>query len=166
MLLELRLFVRLPHQWRYLDSISDSTIDSRYLKLHVALEAFATALLKRDEIQNSPPRWLVRDKDAWITWVKKHGEELRAMVADASDADRFVDKVIFAMKLPSSGVVADAMSRLNPPLLVDEAVIDELKKRNIPAHNFSMNKRGVGYDVDRDVERIDILRSLFVALIR
>ncbi len=87
------------------------------------------------------------------------------MVDDAARADVFINKVISAMNLLSSGVVADALARLHPPIVVDEAVLDELDKRNIPAHHFSMNKPEVDYDVDRDVERIDILRSLLVALI-
>lgn len=149
----------------YLDSVSDSTIDSRYLKLHVALEAFAKALLKKEETKKIPPRRLVRDADAWVAWVKSHRADLKGMVEDAAHADVFINKVMSAMNLPSSGVVADALGRLHPPLVVDEAVLDELDKRNIPAHHFSMNKPDVDYDVDRDVERIDILRSLLVALI-
>jgi hypothetical protein len=148
----------------YLDSVSDSTIDSRYLKLHVALEAFAKAVLKKDEAKKPAPKRLVRDADAWLKWVKERADELRAMVEEKSRSEVFVNKVISAMNLPSSGVVADALGRLRPALVVDERVLEELDKRNIPAHNFNMNKPGVDYDVDRDVERIDILRSLFVAL--
>jgi len=48
---------------------------------------------------------------------------------------------------------------------VDEAVLDELEKRNIAAHHGTMNKPDVDYDVDRDVERVNILRSLLVALV-
>ncbi len=149
----------------YLDSASDATIDGRYLKLQVALEAFAKALLKRAEATNAAPRRLVRDADAWGAWVKKRRDELRAMVEDQASADVFINKVISAMNLPSSGVVADALRRLQPPLIVDEVVLDELEKRNIPAHHLRMNKPGVDYDIDRDVERVDILRSLYVALV-
>jgi hypothetical protein len=147
----------------YLDSISDATIDGQYLKLQVALEAFARALLKAEQ-QQLPQRLLVRSKDEWVTWVTNHAPEMRKMLADPAREKTFVGKVISAMNLPSSGVVADALAHLSPPLLVDEAVLDELALRNIPAHHFTMNKPGVDYDVDRDVGRIDILRSLFVAL--
>ncbi len=147
----------------YLDSISDATIDGRYLKSHVGLEAFAKALLTQKK--KGEPRRLVRSGDAWVRWVRGHEPELRAMSVDPAKAGTFVDKVISAMNLPSSGVVADALSRLEPPLVVDETVLDELGKRSIPVHHGSMNKPGVDYEVDRDVQRINILRSLFVALI-
>lgn len=156
----------------YLDSVSDATIDGRYLKLHVALEAFAKALLRKEEGKKRAPRLLVENKKSWLKWVKDHGDELRAFVAKEESPDAFnkkvevfTNKVTSAMNLPSSGVVADALSRLRPPLLVDEAALEELDKRNIPAHHAAMNMPGVDYDVDRDVERVDILRSLLVALV-
>ncbi len=155
----------------YLDSISDATIDGRYLHVHVALEAFATALLKRDSKKKAKPRLLVKDGETWVRWVNDHAVELRAMLAatDPKELEKlakvFTNKVVSAMNLPSSGVVADALSSLDPPLLVDEAVLEEVEKRNIPVHHASMNKPGVEYEVDRDVGRIDVLKSLFVALI-
>jgi hypothetical protein len=149
----------------YLDSVSDPTIDGQYLKLHVALEAFAKALLKQDETEKVEPRLLVKCRAEWVAWVEAHSAELRAMVSPSAKPDVFVNKVRFAMNLPSSGVVADALSRLAPPLAVDAAVLDELDKRNIPAHYATMNPPGEDYDIDRDVERVDVLRSLLVALI-
>lgn len=153
----------------YLDSAHDATIDGGYLKLHVALEAFGKALLNKEEAAQggakTPLRRLVGDKDEWTAWVKAHANELRAMVAEGERAEVFIDKVRSAMNLPSSGVVADALSRLKPPLVIDEAALEELDKRNIPAHHGTMNKPGVDYDVDRDTERVDILRSLLVALV-
>jgi len=150
----------------YLDSDSDPTIDGQYLKLQVALEAFANALLKQAERKTkAEPRLLVKSRDAWVAWVQEHADELRKMVADSAKQDVFVNKVRSAMNLPSSGVVADALSRLDPPLIVDEMVLDEVERRNIPAHHATMNKPGEDYDIDRDVERVDVLRSLLVALI-
>ena len=153
----------------YLDSVSDPTIDGQYLKLHVALEGFGNALLKLDEKKKkkrkAEPRLLVKDGKAWVGWVKGHAAELREMLAEPSREEAFVGKVIAAMNLPSSGVVGDALLRLDPPLKVDKRVLDELDKRNIPAHHATMNKPGEDYEVDRDVERVDVLRSLLVALI-
>lgn len=149
----------------YLDSLSDATIDGRYLHVHVALEAFATALLKLDSKKKGKPRLLVKNGDAWVRWVSERASEIREMLAAAEQEKVFVNKVISAMNLPSSGVVADALSRLDPPLLVDEAVLEEVEKRNIPVHHAAMNKPGVDYEVDRDVARIDVLKSLFIALI-
>jgi hypothetical protein len=147
----------------YLDSVSDATIDGRYLKVQVALEAFARGLLKSQKGKLAP-RFLVKDKDAWVAWVQERADELRGLVADPALEQVFTNKVISAMNLPSSGVVADALAHLTPPLVVEEKVLEELAQRNVPAHHFTMNKPGVDYDVDRDVGRIDILRSLFVAL--
>jgi hypothetical protein len=149
----------------YLDSISDATIDGRYLHIHVALEAFAVALLKQEQKKKAEPRLLVKSSEAWVRWVKEHTPELCRMLADTAQEKVFVGKLISAMNLPSSGVVVDALSRLDPPLLVEEAVLEEVEKRNIPVHYSSMNKPGDDYEVDRDVGRIDVLKSLFVALI-
>jgi hypothetical protein len=150
----------------YLDSISNETIDGRYLKLHVALEAFARALLKADEgKKKTPPRLLVKSGETWRAWVEKHRTELFDMLVDPKQEKVFVGKVVSAMNLPSSGIVADALSRLDPPLRVDETVLAELEMRNIPAHHLRMNKPDIDYEVDRDVERVDMLRTLFVALI-
>jgi hypothetical protein len=148
----------------YVDSASDATIDAKYLKLHVALEAFATALPKVKG-QGEPARFLVKDKKAWNKWVKAHDGELRSMVAPDANPESFIGKVRSAMNLPSSGVVADALGRLSPPLLVDEKVLAELDYRNLAAHDYRMNGPDVDYDVDRDVGRVDILRSLLVALV-
>ncbi len=146
----------------YLDSVSDATIDGRYLKLQVALEVFARAL---QETASDNRRLLVVSRETWTRWVKKHGEELKAMVADPKQESVFVNKVISAMNLPSSGVVAEALAHLTPPLAVDPLLLDEIGKRNVPAHHFRMNKPGVEYHVERDVERVDMLRSLLAALI-
>jgi hypothetical protein len=140
-----------------------ATVDGQYLHLQVALEAFAKALLDAKG-QSRKPRLLVKDKKAWVRWVKTHAAELRPMLADMANEDVFVGKVIAAMNLPSSGVVADALSRLEPPLVVDDAALDEMANRNIPVHYASMNKPGVDYDGDREVARIDILRALLAAL--
>lgn len=37
----------------YLDSVSDATLDGLYLKLQVCLEAFANALLRKEEAEQS-----------------------------------------------------------------------------------------------------------------
>ncbi len=98
----------------YLDSVSDATIDGQYLKLHVALEAFGTALLKQDEQKRGVSPLLVKDGKAWVGWVKDHAVELREMLAEPAREDAFVGKLIAAMNLPSSSVVADALLRLDP----------------------------------------------------
>jgi hypothetical protein len=149
----------------YLDSLSDATIDSRYLKAHVALESFAKALLKQSEKGKRKPRSLVTDADAWVRWVNNRISELRPMLAVADDEKVFINKIISAMNPPSSSVVADALLRLDPPLAVDDQVLEEIDQRNIPVHHGAMNKPGVDYEVDRDVERIDVLKALFVALL-
>lgn len=149
----------------YLDSVSDATLDGRYLKLQVALEAFAKALLKKQEKKKQQARFLVSNRDEWVAWVRKNAGELGGFAADAKMKEVFINKVISAMNLPSSGVVADALARLQPPLVVDAAALDEIEKRNIPAHHYSMNKPGIDYEVDRDVQRVEILRSLLAALI-
>lgn len=153
----------------YLDSVAEATIDGAYLKLQIALEEFARSLRKQEEsaagIARAPTRLLVRDKDTWIAWVDDHVAELRGMVAEGENPAVFVDKVRSAMNLPSSGVVADVLARLDPPLVVGRDVLNEVRQRNIPVHSGRMNKPGVDYVVDRDVERLDILRSLLVALV-
>lgn len=152
----------------YLDGVTDPTIDGGYLKLHVALEAFAKALLRRDEAESRgapSPRRLVRDQKEWAAWVAAHAAELRELVAPVEAPEVFVNKVRSAMNVPSSGVVADALLRLRPPLTVDESCLRELGERNIPAHHGTMNRPGVEYDVDRDVERVDVLRCLLAALV-
>lgn len=154
----------------YLDSTSDPTIDGRYLRLHVALEGFARALLsdtaQEGRLQKSgTKRLLVKDEKSWKAWLKTHASAVRDLAVDERGYDVLLGKLHQAIQPPSSATVTDTLSRLEPPLAVDDRVLTELRGRNIPAHHGTMNKPNVDYDVERDVERVDILRTLLVAIV-
>lgn len=175
------LFRRLAHATRedelpwgvacaaVLDAGTDSTIDGAYLKLHVALEGFAAALLKngrgRAASGDTPLRLLVHDKEAWKKWLQECEPSLRTFAVDEESLTKLRGKLQQAIQPPSSATVADALARLEPPLIVCPRVLAELRDRNIPAHHGTMNRPGADYDVERDVERVDVLRTLMVALL-
>jgi hypothetical protein len=133
--------------------------------LHVGLEAFAKGLVEYERSKLPAPSRLVRDPIEWKSWVHRHTDELRAMAAGEKEATILVNKVMTSANRSSSDVVKEALSLLNPPLVVDERTLGELSLRNLPTHHFQINKKGVDYDVDREIERICILRCLLSALL-
>lgn len=154
----------------FLDSSTDSTIDGGYLKLQVALEGFATALLKNNlsgkkEAGDKAARLLVRDKKSWMNWLQEREADLRSFAVDEDSLTKLRGKLQQAIQPPSSATVADALARLEPPLSVCARVLAELRDRNIPAHHGTMNRPNVAYDIERDIERVDVLRTLLVALV-
>lgn len=176
------LFRRLAHAMRevdlpwgvacgaFLDAVADSTIDGAYLKLQTALEGFATALLKRGARgsaaeRDKASRLLVHDAKSWMNWLRQHDSDLRSFAVDEESLRKLCGKLEQAIQPPSSATVADALARLEPPLTVCSRVRAELKNRNIPAHHGTMNRPGADYAVERDVERVHVLRTLVVALV-
>jgi hypothetical protein len=142
----------------YLDTAVEPTIDGSYLKLHVALEAVCGGIPGSDGDQV-----IVKDSKAWTRWVRKIEAEIRQHALAPEWEEALVGKVHLAKMLPSSSTVADALARLTPPLVLCETALAELRKRNIPAHYYVMNKRR-DYVVDRDVGRIDLLKTVLVAV--
>ncbi len=144
----------------YLDGVTDATIDGQYLKLHVGIEAFADAI-----VGERAARLLVKDKKAWLKWVGEHEAHLREMVERPEDAARFVDKVRGAMNLPSSSKVSECLSQFDPPLEFCDELTKELSQRNISVHRFSMLRKNEDYDIEREVTRIDMLKTALAAII-
>jgi hypothetical protein len=142
----------------YLDTVVEPTIDGSYLKLHVALEAVCGAIPRdgKDQV-------IVKDSKAWTRWVRGLEKEIRRHALAPEWEEALVGKLHGAKMLPSSSTVTDAIARLKPPLVLCKTSLAELKKRNIPAHYYVMNKTG-DYVVDRDVGRIELLKTVLVAI--
>jgi hypothetical protein len=142
----------------YLDTVVEPTIDGSYLKLHVALEAVCGAIPRdgKDQV-------IVKDSKAWTRWVRGLEKAIRRHALAPEWEEALVGKLHGAKMLPSSSTVTDAIARLKPPLVLCKTSLAELKKRNIPAHYYVMNKTR-DYVVDRDVGRIELLKTVLVAV--
>ncbi len=135
----------------------DSTIghiDGQYLFVQVALEALSNQLCP-----NEPP--LVNDVKAWKAWIDSLSAECETHAVDPMALKVLLGKLRGAYHPTTSRLVEKALKRfaLSPPT---EAV-KEIEGRNIVAHTGSMTG-GTGYDVERDVRRIRMIRALLAAL--
>lgn len=140
----------------YLDSLSDS-LDSSYLRLQVALEAFC-------RYGDPPLPLLVCDEVSWRAWVEARREEIVQQATDARAAQRLLDKIRSSPKQrPSSDAVRAAFASWE--LDVPEDELAELDGRNIAAHRYLMNESEDGRDLERDVDRTTILRTLLLAAV-
>ena len=138
----------------YMDSFTDH-LDGAYLKSQVAPEAYCKSLL------SSQTRMLVRDKKVWAKWVTSVESHVRSLAADDCE-DALVDKLRVAHHAHTSAMVPDALAALGatPP----KEVLDEVKRRNIAAHEFVMTRKR-DRDVDEDYSRIAMIRSLLGAVV-
>lgn len=138
----------------YLDSMRYN-LDSDYMRLQIAIEAFAYWCLKQE---STSARLDVKDKNAWKSWVKQNREAIRSLAAKGRE-NALYDKVMTVYRLASGKVVPAAFGDL--PLT--EEMSAELKGRDVVVHQGLMAPEG--YDVERDLRRIRLVRTMLVALI-
>lgn len=140
----------------YLDSMR-SHLDGDYMRLQIGLEAFAYWLLQH---QPQDERIDVKDKKAWKAWVKANEDAIRHHAVEGRE-DALYQKVIAAYRLSSGKVVPGAF--LTNGLALTPAMVAELKGRDTVVHQGLISPRG--YEVERDVRRIALVRTMLVALI-
>jgi hypothetical protein len=136
----------------------DSTvghIDGQYLFAQVALEALADRL-------TPDKKPVVKDVAAWEAWVKSLRDALKEHAADESAVDVLAVKLRDASRPTTSRLVQQVLRRMNiePP----EDGISEIEGRNGVAHTLSMTG-GQPYDIERDVRRVRIVRTLLAATV-
>jgi len=145
----------------YLDSMSNH-LDSDYMKLQIALEAFAKWLLSGNP-QNA--RMNVKDESKWKKWVNDHSAEIMSH-AETGREKVLIDKLISVSKQSSS---KSASSERVPVIFSHYGLVlrpemkKELIERNTIAHQSLMSPEG--YDVDRDLRRVALVRSMLVGLL-
>jgi hypothetical protein len=140
----------------YLDAESDH-LDGGYLKAQVGLEAFATRLVGR-----GTPELLVSDAHGWKKWVKTLRPIIQQYVLDPKKVDTILGKFISAMYVPSGDRVERALAAHG--VVAPNDVIEEIAKRNYPAHGFLMNP-DLDHDIDRDARRLEMVQTLLAALV-
>lgn len=146
--------------WLALDMYLDAMqlhLDFDYMRLQIALEAFAFWLL-RQRSQGDPMD--VRDKDAWEKWVRDNKAAIRAHAIEGRE-DALVQKVKGACRLASGNVVPSAFSTYG--IKLTKELREELRGRDIVVHQGLMAPEG--YDADKDLRRVALVRTMLVALI-
>lgn len=139
----------------YLDAMS-SHLDADYLRLQVALEAFSywiLRLLKKGE------QTIVKDKGTWKAWVADHAISIRELASPGFEKNLY-DKVVGVYRLSSGRVVPSAFGLFD--IQLTEEMQSELEARNVVVHQGVMAEE---YDVEREVRRIAMVRTLLVALV-
>jgi len=146
--------------WLALDMYLDAMayhLDFDYMRLQIALEAFAFWLL-RQRGQDDPVD--VKDKAAWEKWVKEHGEDIRSHAVDGREGDFYV-KIKMAWRRGSGNVVKSAFSAYGVKLT--GSLSKELRERDTVVHQGLMASEG--YDTARDLQRVATVRVMLTALI-
>jgi hypothetical protein len=139
----------------YLDTMGQR-LDADYLRLQVGLEAFAYWMLR---LTSQDERMVVTDKVAWKKWVKDNAAAIRALAAKGFE-ESLLQKVMGVYRLSSGRVVPSAFLAYDLPLT--EELAAELERRDVVVHQGLMAPEG--YDADRDLRRVAMIRSLLVAL--
>lgn len=164
-------FERISHAWRslqsadkgywialdmYLDAMQHH-LDFDYMRLQIALEAFAFWLLRRKS-QGDPMD--VKDRDAWEQWVRDNKDAIRAHAVEGR-GDALVQKVKGACRLASGNVVPSAF--LAHGIKLTKNLREELRGRDVVVHQGLMAPEG--YETDRDLRRVALVRTMLVALV-
>jgi hypothetical protein len=140
----------------YVDSVVDH-LDSAYLKLQIGLERFALDLL------GSHRQPLVHDRDQWKRWVHSLHSTIATHAIDGTAAGILTAKMIGARE-PTTGKTVEAVLARHG-VRAGKRVIAEIKERGFVAHRFTMRKRSKRRNLDADVRRCDLLRTLVTALV-
>lgn len=140
----------------YLDAMTPH-LDANYLRLHVALEAFAYWTLR---LANQGERMVVKEKAAWKKWVKDNAGAIRALASEGFEESLY-NKVIGVYRLSSGRVVPSAFLVYGTALTPEMA--EELEGRDTIVHQGLMAPDG--YDVRRDMQRVALVRTMLVALV-
>lgn len=140
----------------YLDSQADH-LDGAYLKAQVGLEAFSKRI-----VSEGSPESLVNDVTVWKEWVDTLEAAIASQLRDQKQIGVVMSKFKSAMYAPSGDMVRRAlgMGNVDPP----SEVLNEIKKRNYPAHGFFMNKT-IEHDIDEDARRLEMIQTVTAALI-
>lgn len=146
--------------WRalemYLGAMSNH-LDEDYMRLQVALEAFAYWLLQHE---NHGEREDVKDKEEWKKWVKHNRDDIRAFAVEGRE-DALYQKVMTAYRFSSGKVVPSAFAAKG--LALTQEMANELKGRDTVVHQGLMAPNG--YEVERDLRRVALVRTMLIALI-
>lgn len=140
----------------YLDAMT-LHVDADYLRLHIALEAFAYWVLRTN---GQSEQTVVKSKSEWKKWVKQHEPAIRALATSGFE-DMLYNGVLGAYRHPSGRVVANAFLNYGTPLSPEMTA--ELTERGTIVHQGLMSPQG--YDADRELRRIAIVRTMLVALL-
>jgi hypothetical protein len=103
---------------------------------------------------------IVVDKKKWKEWVKANEQAIRTHAKPGFDNSLY-NKVLSVYRLASGKVVPNAFNSLCLPLT--EEMTAELAGRDLVVHRGLMAPDG--YDVDRDLRRVAIVRTMLVALV-
>lgn len=141
----------------YLDAMNHH-LDFDYLRLQVALEAVAFWILTHKEGGKEPS--IVNDVKKWESWVKKNMAEIQSHACDGFGETLYLN-VKGAQRLPSGRVIPTAFGHLGIPMTEEMRL--ELRARNNVVHQGLMAPGG--YEIDRDLRRVAMIRTMLVALI-
>jgi len=140
----------------YLDSMT-MHVDADYLRLQVALEAFAYWILR---LASHEEKMAVKDAAKWKEWVNGNEAAIRSLASPGSE-DSLLNKVMSLGRWSSSRVVQSAFLTFDVKLTRE--MKDELQKRNVIVHQGLMTPGEL--DADDILRRIALVRTLLVALI-
>lgn len=140
----------------YLDAMTNH-VDADYLRLQVALEAFAFWSLR---LTHAEERMVVKSKEDWKRWVKANADAIRSLASEGF-AESLYNKVMGVYRLSSGRVVPSAFLAFEV-LLTPEMTI-ELEGRDVIVHQGIMASDDFDPAVVR--HRVGIIRTLLVALI-
>lgn len=164
------LFERIGASWRerpnmnmtfwmaldmYLDAMTNH-LDADYMRLQIALEAFAYSLLKKNDEERAD----VKDKTAWKEWVKGN-KNVIVSYATPGREDALYQKVLGTYRLSSGRVVPTAF--VESELILTAEMSEELEGRDFAIHQGLMSPEG--YEVDRDMRRIAMVRTMLISLV-
>lgn len=165
------LFARISAAWRQLPQSDNSYwialdmyldamqlhLDFDYMRLQIGLEAFAFWHLRRS---NNGDPLDVTNQDAWGQWVRDNREAIRAHALPGRE-DALVQKVKGAARLASGNVVRTAFASFG--IALQKELRQELRGRDVIVHQGLMAPDG--YEADRDLRRVSLIRTMLVALV-
>jgi hypothetical protein len=125
----------------------------------VALEAFATRLLRSQQHKDAP---LVSDPSAWVAFVESISATIQEHAATGEDKATLLEKVKSARHRPTTSRVGEAFRKFGASLSRDED--REVRGRNRVAHAALMSDPA-DRDVSRDHRRVRLVRELLVRLV-
>ena len=140
----------------YLESMRNH-LDSDYMRLQIALEALGF-WLHTHKNQEEPID--VKDKERWKKWIKDNESTIRDHAVPGRE-DALIQKVITAYRRSSGKIVPSAFVDYGLPLTSE--MKSELDGRNVVVHQGLMAPKG--YNVERDLRRVALVRTMLVGLI-
>ncbi|WP_437494227.1 hypothetical protein WME75_22045 [Sorangium sp. So ce1014] len=146
--------------WMAFDSYLDAMtlhLDVDYLRLQIALEAFSYWALQHT---GQEERVVVKDRTAWKKWVRDNESVIREL-ASAGFEDSLFNKVMGVYRLSSGRIVPSAFLAYGVKLTSE--MVAELGGRDVVVHQGFMAP--AGYDGERELRRIALVRTMLVALI-